>query len=79
MIQKKLFVNQILNTHRCIVFGCTNEKHQGSFVGDICSPCYKIITEGDTEQPSTNFIHALGLQNKRLKAKLETLAQRSGV
>ena len=60
---------------QCIVFGCTNKKHQGVFVGDICSPCYEIITEGNLEQPSTNFIHILGLQNKILKDKLETLAQ----
>jgi len=62
---------------KCIVFGCTNEKHQGVFVGDICAPCYKIITEGDLEQPSANFIHILGLQNKMLKDKLETLVQQS--
>lgn len=61
-------------SNRCIVFGCTNEKHQGNFVGDICSPCYKIITEGDTEQPSLNFIHSLAIQNKRLREKL-TIAQ----
>ena len=54
-------------SEKCIVFGCTNKKSQGSFVGDICAPCYKIITDGDLKQPSTNFIHKLAQENERLK------------
>lgn len=31
---------------KCIVFGCTNHKDQGKFMGDICYPCYLILTTG---------------------------------
>ena len=31
----------------CVVKGCTNARHQGSFVGDLCSPCHNIITTGN--------------------------------
>jgi len=56
---------------KCIVFGCTNYKHQGIFIGDICAPCYKIITEGDLEQPSDNFIHKLAEEYFLLKEKVK--------
>lgn len=32
---------------KCIVHGCTNHENEGGFVGDICSPCYNIITTGN--------------------------------
>jgi len=31
---------------KCIVEGCTNHQHEGAFVGDICRPCYAMITTG---------------------------------
>lgn len=31
---------------KCIVYGCQNHKGEGGFVGDICRPCYEIITKG---------------------------------
>lgn len=53
----------------CFVYGCTNKKHEGNFIGDICCPCYTIITTGNLEQPSNNFIHKLALKYKALKEK----------
>ncbi len=35
-----------MNVEKCIIFGCSNCKHRGSFNGDICSPCYHYITTG---------------------------------
>ena len=29
---------------KCIVFNCENKKHQGGFVGELCSPCHEFIT-----------------------------------
>jgi hypothetical protein len=46
-------------SNKCIVFKCTNYKHQGNFVGDICAPCYETITTGKLI-PSNNFISELG-------------------
>lgn len=31
---------------KCIVEGCTNRHGEGRFVGDICAPCYAMITTG---------------------------------
>jgi seryl-tRNA(Sec) selenium transferase len=31
----------------CIVKDCENHKHQGRFVGDLCSPCHAFITRNE--------------------------------
>jgi len=41
--------------HKCIVHGCTNHENEGGFNGDICSPCYKMITTGDIG-PTNSFL-----------------------
>ena len=43
---------------KCIVHKCSNHKHQGTFVGDICAPCHKTITTGEIIH-SDNFIAEL--------------------
>ena len=58
-------------TKICIVSGCYNAKGEGGFVGDICIPCYEMIINGEAERPSTNFIHELYLENKKLKERLK--------
>ena len=52
------------STDNCVVKGCQNMKWQGKFVGDICSPCYRMITTGE-DNPSTNFIHELYMKVKK--------------
>ena len=42
----------------CKVKGCLNHKHQGNFVGEFCSPCYKMLITGKIER-GTSFIHKL--------------------
>lgn len=54
---------------KCIIYGCTNKKNEGKFIGDICSPCYKMITEGKPENLSTNFIHKLYCESKKMNNK----------
>ena len=58
----------------CIVFGCSNKKYQGEFVGNICYPCYNIITTGDTNQRSDNFIIAMAdkLRSLDVNEKVKT-------
>lgn len=34
---------------RCIVKDCQNHRHEGKFVGDLCSPCHTFITTGEGE------------------------------
>ena len=31
----------------CIVKGCSNQRHKGKFVGNLCSPCATFITTGE--------------------------------
>jgi hypothetical protein len=31
---------------KCVVQNCENHKHEGSFNGDLCSPCYQFIAHG---------------------------------
>ncbi len=35
-----------LSSKRCIVKLCDNHSHEGKFIGDLCSPCYEYIAEG---------------------------------
>ncbi len=32
---------------KCIVKDCQNHRHEGKFVGDLCSPCHTFITTGE--------------------------------
>ena len=32
---------------RCIVWNCTNKTSEGSFIGDLCSPCHQFIVSGE--------------------------------
>lgn len=50
----------------CLVLGCTNKKHQGSFVGDLCWPCYNMLTTGKLGCGKTYF-HEMAKQIERLK------------
>ena len=49
---------QVESNDECVVAGCTNEKHQGKFVGDICSACYDHITKGKIG-PTKSFLGEL--------------------
>lgn len=64
-------LRELKEKEECIVYGCTNKKHEGNFIGNICCPCYKIITTGNLEQPSKNFIHKLALENLNLKGEID--------
>lgn len=47
-----------IKSNECMVKGCTNKKHEGNFVGDMCVPCYEMITTGEIKYGKT-FIHDL--------------------
>lgn len=42
--------------NKCIVFGCKNHSHEGLFIGDVCKPCYAVITTGELPRQGTSFI-----------------------
>ncbi len=65
-------MNKDYSNQQCIVHGCTNKKHEGIFVGDICMPCYEIITTGKI-CPSRNFIVGMDMERKALKERVEEL------
>lgn len=43
-------------TDKCVVKGCTNHRHQGKFLGDLCTPCYHMLMSGEIQHGAT-FIH----------------------
>jgi len=54
---------------KCIVSGCANHKHEGLFVGDLCGPCFQMLTSGDPNYGNT-FIHELQARVKTLELAL---------
>lgn len=44
---------------KCIVKDCVNETGQGAFVGDLCLPCFKIITTGKPN-PTHSILNEIG-------------------
>ena len=47
-----------VNRKKCIVKGCTNHSDEGLFQGDMCMPCYRMITTGEYSCGNTIFHHA---------------------
>lgn len=45
--------------YKCIVRGCSNREGQGTFVGQLCTPCYQMLSEGKINSPGETFIHQL--------------------
>lgn len=43
-------------TDKCIVKGCTNHKDEGEFVGDLCLPCYLMLTDARTGPSDAWFV-----------------------
>lgn len=40
---------------KCIVHGCDNRETEGGFVGELCSPCHKMLTTG-VLTPTNSFL-----------------------
>lgn len=55
---------------KCIVNGCKNKKSQGNFVGDLCRPCYKYITEGKIG-PTSSLFGRFQKESDSLKKEIE--------
>ena len=63
-------------TDKCIVKGCTNHKDEGEFVGDLCLPCYLMLTDARTGPSDAWFvtvIKELQREKSKLNAKLESI------
>ena len=45
---------------KCIVKGCSNRTSEGGFVGDLCSPCYHILSTGNTQPSHAWFVQEIG-------------------
>lgn len=43
-IGRKLAASKV---RKCIIMGCANHTNEGTFVGDLCSPCHKFVTSGE--------------------------------
>lgn len=45
-------------TDKCIVKGCENREHEGTFYGQLCAPCYRMLHTGEIKHGDT-FIHKI--------------------
>lgn len=54
----------------CIVKGCQNHKGEGGFVGELCAPCYEMLTTGKIGH-GTTFLHQPDDLTVKLTASLE--------
>ena len=57
-------------TRKCIVYQCENYKGQGLFVGDLCGPCHHMLTTGQINEPSMDFVSRLYKSAPKLVAKI---------
>ena len=57
---------------KCIVHGCPNRKHQGSFIGDICAPCSNMLVFGDPKFGVT-FVHKMRDRLEELETNMRLL------
>ena len=64
-------------TTKCIVAGCQNHKDEGRFVGDLCVPCYNMITTGRIKH-GTTFIHKLASRSDLLESAKKLVEVMSG-
>lgn len=52
-----------MSIKKCLVLGCKNYSDAGTFVGDLCSPCYDMLTTGRVHKNNITFI---GEMNKKI-------------
>lgn len=45
--------------HKCIVYGCKNHEGEGGFVGDLCTPCYTMLSTGVVHSKTDSFLAEL--------------------
>jgi len=54
---------------KCIVNGCGNYSSEGSFIGDLCYPCYMALTTGEVGY-TRSFLGEMKMKIEELEAKL---------
>lgn len=52
-------MSEVVPHQKCIVKGCDNHSNHGEFVGNICKPCYMMLTTGKCGPVGNTFIHAM--------------------
>jgi hypothetical protein len=67
---------------KCIVFGCSNRKGEGTFIGDLCAPCHKYITTGEIGH-ANSFLGKLSRIKKSIEKyygwAIQTRSEREGL
>lgn len=54
----------MIDMTKCIVKDCTNTSSEGVFIGNMCAPCYRILTTGQSN-PTNSILKTVGLPNMR--------------
>lgn len=57
----------------CLVHGCDNCVDMGSFIGNLCLPCYEMLLTGEVSH-GRSFIHDMNKATEQLSKAAKTLA-----
>ena len=48
-----------MKVRKCIVYGCKNHESEGGFFGDLCTPCYTMLSTGVVHHKTDSFLAEL--------------------
>lgn len=68
-------MNSDYTSQKCIVCRCPNRRDQGPFVGDLCKPCYNMLTTGMVGN-TASFLGDIKREVERLKVEIAKLEDR---
>ena len=54
-------------TRKCLIHGCQNHSHEGRFVGELCGPCYDMLTTGKLGHGKTWIHDTINTQKAEIK------------
>ena len=63
----------IKNSRICIVKGCLNYSNEGEFIGDLCVPCYEMLTTGRIHHANRTFIGDMNRDNIKKENEIKIL------
>lgn len=64
----------VVDRDKCVVRGCPNRTGEGGFVGNVCVPCYEMITTGVVGRGET-FVHKMLEEIGDLRRELDRVTR----
>lgn len=67
--------SSVRRSKRCIIMDCTNRSNEGTFIGDLCSPCHMFVTSGKGVH-SQAYRNAMKIPHRKMVLDLEFLPEK---